>query len=105
MLKPQLTVGKTGIAKEIFPADYPAETLPLFLSPDRDHTPAILALAAITAVGRRHRIAIAPRLRIMVIYRGIQIGHTKGIGGPFDLRQIDGYALSRSCGCAAARQP
>ena len=44
---------------------------------------------------RRDRIAIALRLRIMAIDRGIQIGHAERVGRPLDLCQIDGHTLPR----------
>ena len=95
MLHPCLTVREAGIANQLRSADDSAKISPFVIIADRDHAPAVLALATKAAVRRRRGIPVTLRLRIMAIHRGVQIGHAERVGGPLDLRQIDRHSLPR----------
>src|SRR5438094_10024577 len=93
MLHPCLTVREAGIANQLRSADDSAKISPFVIIADRDHAPAVLALATKAAVRRRRGIPVTLRLRIMAIHRGVQIDYAERVVGPLDLRQFDLHAL------------
>src|SRR5439155_20346082 len=95
MLHPCLTVREAGIANQLRSAYDSAKISPFVIIADRDHAPAIIAMATKAAVRRRRGIPVTLRLRIMAIHRCVQIGDAEGFGGRLDLRQIDRHSLPR----------
>ncbi len=94
MVNARLQRAKAVVAHQLGPADDAAKTPPLGVVAHRDHAPAILALAAINAVGRSQGVMIALGFGVVTVHRSFQIGRAQHRRRAFDLRQVDGHAFA-----------
>ena len=93
----------TGGGGKLLSSHNPAELLPLLIGGDGKDTPTVIALTAVTSMGKGGGMVVASWFWIFAIHGHLQVAHAQSIGSGLGLGQIDGDSLlsdptTKQCG-------